>query len=246
LALAEGLAANLKIKDHEEIVYAFDKFTADDDYVVNCLHTFGECVEASSSFLPIYLQTVSMHLKRIKILEGDLLEHHWYGYPIEILFIDIAKTEDLNKYIVRSWFPALIPEVSIVVHQDWHMPYLPYIIVSMALLSSFFSIVEEKVDDSASFMLTRRITLESIGKLLRNEFTPAEKIDHVDALICKFQHATKQYLLLAKSVLLLSLGEREAGCRLFVDTTTRFAGSTDARWARYSGGAYQMFFETLL
>ena len=51
--------------------------------------------------------------------QGDLLSWSWDGRPVEILFIDVAKTWELNQHVLETFFPCLIPGKSIVVQQDY-------------------------------------------------------------------------------------------------------------------------------
>ena len=50
---------------------------------------------------------------------GNLLALDWTGGPIEILFIDLAKSWDLNRWVLTKTFPRLIPGHSVVIQQDW-------------------------------------------------------------------------------------------------------------------------------
>jgi predicted O-methyltransferase YrrM len=63
-------------------------------------------------YLSDYLQFIEVH-------EGDVLKFAWNAGPIEILFIDVAKSYKVCDHILESYFPALIPSKSLVIVQDY-------------------------------------------------------------------------------------------------------------------------------
>ncbi len=58
------------------------------------------------------------YLDEIYLSPGDVRAMKWDGRPVEVLFVDLAKTLALNDWVVRNWFPCLIPGESILIQQD--------------------------------------------------------------------------------------------------------------------------------
>ncbi len=63
----------------------------------------------------------------IEIYAGDICEIGWNGSPIEFLMIDAMKTWRVAKGIVAHFYTHLIPQKSIVVHQDFAHYYTSWI-----------------------------------------------------------------------------------------------------------------------
>jgi len=93
------------------------------------------------SFLEIYQSTIAGYEDFITTHPGDIKGHPWTGGPIEILFIDLAKSWDMNEYIIGEFFPHLIPGKSIIIHQDFGNAWNPWLPVSMGYLREYFEIV---------------------------------------------------------------------------------------------------------
>src|SRR5690606_26411107 len=71
--------------------------------------------------------------------EGDLAAFPWDpGTPIEILFIDLAKSWQTNDVLLHQFFPRLRPG-AYVIQQDYHWPHTPWISITMEWLRSSFT-----------------------------------------------------------------------------------------------------------
>ncbi|MEJ0059357.1 MAG: hypothetical protein WDM79_07225 [Terricaulis sp.] len=60
------------------------------------------------------------------------------GEKVEIAFLDILKTPEIESHLFRSLYPKMIPGVSIVVQQDYFFERLPYIKIRQERLAPFF------------------------------------------------------------------------------------------------------------
>jgi hypothetical protein len=113
LAMASGLGKN-PVGDLGRI-YSFDLFLTHgyDWYFKDWeLPAFG-------SVFPLFTRITEDYSKQIIALPGDLLKMRWNTDSIEILFVDIAKSPELNHWVVSNTFPRLIPGTSVVVQQDY-------------------------------------------------------------------------------------------------------------------------------
>ncbi|MGB5685429.1 MAG: hypothetical protein WBM35_06445 [Candidatus Electrothrix sp.] len=122
-ALAEGL----KIAGRNEKVSCFDLFTWDSSYMEI------ETVEARKNgedFFQDFLRETREYNNWIVPLRRDLTEYVWDGGPIEILFVDAAKTWELTNAIIRGFGAYLVPGRSRIILQDFRWPtvhWLPLI-----------------------------------------------------------------------------------------------------------------------
>ena len=157
-ALAHGLAVNARPVSTRRRIYSFDLFLARD---------MGWHVEGSDSgtgsVLDRFLEINREYLDSISISAGDLLDMRWDGKPIEVLFIDVAKTWDLNAWTLRNWYPALIPERSMVVHQDYVYFNQYWLALTMAWLSEYFDRCEEVFGATVCFLNRSPIPAEKLN-----------------------------------------------------------------------------------
>ena len=146
VALAEGLKANprlksilKKAKNSLKPIVSYDigflpapasgPVTKD---AGGTLYTWGE------SFVPILEKNIAGHEDVVELRIGDFLKETWTNRAIEICFIDLAKTNDLNLHAFRQFFPAFAPGKTLLVQQDFFFDRLPWIKVLMGYLSDYF------------------------------------------------------------------------------------------------------------
>jgi Methyltransferase domain len=151
--LAAGLRDNPRAADHH--VHSYDSFIANEPYLVDFIRTqFGEALEMGQSFAAIFRRATAQFAHLIEVHAGDLLEQTWPSEaPIEILFVDVAKTLALSGKVLTEFFAHLTPGKSIVIHQDFYHPTAFYLPVVMEFLSDHFTIIETGRDWSVVFRL---------------------------------------------------------------------------------------------
>jgi len=155
--LAAGLRSNLSATGRR--LHSFDSFVANEPYLVDFIRTqIGETLEMGQSFARIFREVTSEFADIIEVHEGDLLEQTWpSGVPIEILFVDVAKTLALSGKVLTEFFAHLTPGKSLVIHQDFYHPTAFYLPVVMDYLRDHFSIIEAGRDWSVVFRLETSI-----------------------------------------------------------------------------------------
>jgi hypothetical protein len=175
--LATGLKENAVVGEGRPLIHSYDLFVAQDAYVVEAISRDFRPTAPGDSYLDIFERQNGDHLGLIETHPGDLLSHKWSNGPIEILFIDVAKTRELNTHIVREFFPSLIPEKSIVIQQDFYHLWHPYIHITMEYLKDYFDIVDFHVwVGSRVYRLRKPIPREELEKVAEYRFTPEEKV----------------------------------------------------------------------
>ena len=74
--------------------------------------------------------------------EGDIVEIGWSGGPIDVLFLDVLKTWEVNDAVLRDFFPSLRPGRSVIVHQDYGSGWLPWIPISVELMGGSLRLID--------------------------------------------------------------------------------------------------------
>ena len=153
-ALLDGLAANPSSKGLTVPIRVFDMFSIDDGYIREWLEKIYDkkFPATEKSFRSYFDARFTAQAARLDVYEGDIIS---IGYPtkkpIEFLGLDCCKTLSVMDSVLRNFFPFLIPNVSIVVHQDYIHPYHPYIHISMELLRDYFEPILE-IDGGGSYV----------------------------------------------------------------------------------------------
>ncbi|MDH3310520.1 MAG: hypothetical protein OEM95_07530 [Gammaproteobacteria bacterium] len=111
-ALAEGL----KRRSRPDKVHSFDLFKWALSYMEESAHVD---LNDGEDFLPLFIREIGDYAERIEPRREDLMRYRWDSGPIEILFVDAAKTWELTNAILRGFGDNLIPGQSRVVLQDF-------------------------------------------------------------------------------------------------------------------------------
>jgi hypothetical protein len=143
-------------------------------------------IQEGGDYLDVFLTQTARYRDLIKHEAGDFLTKRWTRGPIEVLFIDIAKTQDLNSHIIREFFPHLIPGRSLVVHQDFYHCWHPYIHVTMEALSPYFEILDEHIEHATRLYLYAKPAPSGvIAAVADYAYTAEDRIALLDALSAK-------------------------------------------------------------
>jgi hypothetical protein len=131
LALAGGLRDNPGTFGKGGRVHSYDLFVSD-RFVSQFIDGYPE----GTSTRPYYDSVIADVASYVSVHEGDVTASRWpIDRPIEIFFIDVAKSWQINDFLLQQFFPRLIPGVSTVIQQDYHWPHTPWISITMELLA---------------------------------------------------------------------------------------------------------------
>lgn len=196
--LAAGLRDNPSIQGAR--LHSFDRFVADPGYLVDFIRAhFGVRMELGQSFMPVFRQATAEFCDSIELHEGDLLKETWPAdQPIELLFVDIAKTFALSGKVLTEFFPHLIPGRSIVVHQDFYHPTTFYLPIVMEYLSDYFTIVEPSCDWSVAFRLDAPIPEERLATAAQYSFSFVRQAGALHRMMRRVGMPGHDYLRLSK------------------------------------------------
>jgi hypothetical protein len=161
-ALARGLAHNDHTADKYKRIYSFDLWLSAgfEGYTQDRGSSTGSVLER-------FLEVNRDYLDEIYLSPGDLLTMKWETRPIEILFVDIAKSLDLNAWVLKNWFTSLIPGESILIQQDYVHFAEWWIAVTMQYFWDYFERIEFVYGASAVYRCIRSISPNEVTKFLK-------------------------------------------------------------------------------
>lgn len=166
------------------IVQAYDYFAAVDAYVAEAISKDFRQIAKGESYLDIFEAQTAKYRDLIDAHAGDFLGHRWGGDPVEILFIDVAKTAKLNAHAIGEFFPSLIPGKSVVVHQDYFHCWHPHIHVGMEFFSDEFALLDEHVlFQSRVWRLVKPLSSEKIARMRAYDLDVTERLALLDRLV---------------------------------------------------------------
>lgn len=201
-ALASGLECNPCGKHGN--IFSYDIF------LVEGYDWFFEqgTLPPTRSVFPIYFSVLRDYLHRIVPVPGDLLKMKWTGDPIEILFIDIAKSWLLNNWVVSETFPCLVPEKSIVVQQDYVHYFEWWLQVVMEYYSDRFELLGVINGASGIFRSVAPISYEEARKDL-SVLSLGEKIDLLERAAARVPPSAAEVLKCGRAKCLIEHGQYE-------------------------------------
>jgi hypothetical protein len=117
-------------------------------------------VRVGDSFRPLYEEHVSRFDTPHVVHEGDIAEIGWSGGPIDILFLDLLKSWEINDAVMRDFYPSLVPGRSVIVHQDYGWGDVPWIPISVELMRESLVLVDWMEWGSHVFFVDRELPRE--------------------------------------------------------------------------------------
>lgn len=179
IAMAMGLGGNHRLADNR-LIYSYDEFIWRSYMDSRAKGTVLEGkYSPGDSFLDEFERRVSPWRQYVKPCPGDLAKVGWCGAPIEFLLIDAMKSWAAATGVVQKFFPALMPGVSLILHQDFAHWFTAWIHPIHYRFRQYFEPVYD-VPSSGSmvFQLAREIPPE----LMQQEWSPGQFSDQeVDA-----------------------------------------------------------------
>jgi len=172
-------------------------------------------IELGGSFRARFDDNVAGYEPWISLIAGDIREHPWDGGPIEVAFIDIAKSWELNDFVIANFFDQLIPGKSVLIQQDYVGEHHPWIHVTMEYFAEYFELVEMFEVGSAVYLLRESIPPARARTSITRELSAAQKLRLMDSAIERLGGERRGTLECAKASLLAYLaGERAAAAQL--------------------------------
>jgi hypothetical protein len=209
VALANGVRDSNREHGTPPIV-VYDQFRVEEYSLDGGFFKDAPDLAVDDDFSPLFERNVEKVRGLLDVRPGDILQQRWDGTPIEILFLDVLKTWAINDHVVREFWPALIPERAIVVHQDYQYGGYPWLAITMELLHGCF----ERLDD----MPWATVVFRLLGPLpdlrtmtLSRDLPMADKLALMDRALDRETQANGEAMLrLSRALLLKYLGRSRA------------------------------------
>ena len=97
----------------------------------------GRRLRPGQSVLPAFLENIRPFRDRVRVHRGDLTRQRWGSGPIEIVFVDAAKTPASLLHMFREFFPWVVPQ-GWIVWQDYVSSTCPWIHLALEELADYF------------------------------------------------------------------------------------------------------------
>lgn len=159
---AARLLSGLAISGVAHHVHAYDRFTADAKARAKHLTPGGVALTNEEDIMPLAASLLRPWAGQFTLHRGDIYAQFWSDDPIETLAIDAGKTTILTDHIAASFFPALVPGRSIVIHQDFLHAKQPWLCAQMQSLAAHFVPLAHVAQDCVVFLYTTAVTLEAL------------------------------------------------------------------------------------
>ncbi len=215
VSLASGLRHNTQALNKAQRIHSYDLFSYSSGFKGTILPD-AVSYKDGDSILPIFLNNIYEYANYVRINPGDILNTKWDRKAIEILFIDVSKSWQINNHILAQFFTCMIPGRSIVVQQDYYHYYCYWIHLTMEYFSDYFKVVHEPDGGSVGFLLTKKIPDELLRVDLNSSLETEYAVRLMDRAIEKRPEYLRLYLMAAKVRLLADRKEYErayAVCR---------------------------------
>lgn len=172
----QALADSLKLSGNSNKIRVFDLFKTE-PYIKNFLNMiYGASPELGENFRPYFDDNLKEKKGVIEVYDGDItVTAYKPDKYISLLGLDCCKTLVVNDFVIRYFFPQLLPNKSVLIQQDFIHPWLPWVQISMDLLSDYFEPELDGVEYSFVFRCIKPITMAEINKI----FGPESDLDKI-------------------------------------------------------------------
>jgi len=204
-------------------VTSYDMFEVE-DYTVGQFFSDPGSPALGDSFRPLYDDHVSRFDAPHAVRGGDIVELGWSGEPIDVLFLDVLKTWQINDAILRDFLPHTVPGRTVIVHQDYGWGQLPWLQITVELMRDSLRWIDAMPYGSHVFLLERPIPEELIGMDVRHDLSDERKVELIDRAIERDDGGSRPMIQLSKATLLTELGRADEAVAL-VDSVE--AGNDD-------------------
>lgn len=194
VALAQGVLNNPTYQRNPRhgVIHSYDQFAVE-SYTVP--RFFPEGTPLGSSFEATYRKNIADVADLVDVCAGDICQYGRFDEPIEILFIDVAKHWVLNDFVVWAFFPALVPQQSVVIQQDYlYEHWNGWLLVTMEYFADYFEILDHTDRNSVVFGYTRRIPDSMLKRNVVQSMSLKEITDLCDRAIGRFSGEQKQIM----------------------------------------------------
>jgi len=144
-------------------VESYDLFQVD-EYMVPKFFADDRSLRLGDSFRSRFDAHVARFDVPHVVHEGDITQIGWSGGPIDVLFLDVLKSWEINDAVLRDFFPALVPGRSVIVHQDYGWGDTPWIPVTVELMRESLVLIDWMEWGSHVFFVEHELPAELLER----------------------------------------------------------------------------------
>lgn len=154
VCLAGGGIDNRRLQGKTPIIESYDLFWYDG--------TWGDLsrrgIKKGDDFFAVYLESIAKVRAHVSPVKGDIMDIKSYAADIELLFVDLAKSENLMAHVMKTFFPKVLVGSGAVVHQDYKFVGMPYLKAFQEAFSDYFEIMPFPADvPTVAFRLVKAL-----------------------------------------------------------------------------------------
>ncbi|MCT7352704.1 class I SAM-dependent methyltransferase [Streptomyces sp. 15-116A] len=183
-ALALGLRESPVFDEGTGRLHAYDFFrVGKGTFATEKFFTAGAKPADDDSFLDDFKSRLEPFLPFLEIHAGDLWQTSdpQDTSPIEFLHVDIAKTARVFRCVAERFLTRLRPG-SVVLHQDFAGPRLPWLHHSTGALLPYIEIAGPPIRSTLAFEVVRPIPEDLLKRIAEDAYTVEEKLELISAV----------------------------------------------------------------
>jgi hypothetical protein len=181
-------------------VVSYDLFTVE-AYTLGKFFGGDPSLRPGDSFRPYYDANVSRFDVPHEVRAGDITELGWSGEEIDVLFLDVLKSWEINDAVLKEFFASLVPGRSVIVQQDYGWGGMPWIPITMELLRDSVVLVDWMEWGSHVFFLDGDVPTELIEHGVA-VFDPDTKLELLDRAVDRADGWVRGMLEISRAALL--------------------------------------------
>jgi len=144
-------------------VESYDLFQLD-EYMVPKFFADDRSIRLGESFRSRFDAHVGRFDVPHVVHEGDITKIGWSGGPIDVLFLDVLKSWEINDAVLRDFFPSLVPGRSVIVHQDYGWGDTPWIAITVELMRESLVLIDWMEWGTHVFFVERELPAELLER----------------------------------------------------------------------------------
>jgi hypothetical protein len=215
------------VRDREERwagppVASYDLFRVE-AYTMRKFFRNDPAVEVGDSFRDRFDANVAGFDLPHVVHEGDITSIGWDGGPIDVLFLDVLKSWEINDAVLRDFFPALVPGRSVIVHQDYAGGYMPWIAITVELMRDSLVLLDWMEWGSHVYFVERELPARVIEDGVSGLDTAA-RFELIDRAIARADGWVRGMLEVDRAALVVDRDGKEAGLAALGSIGERYRG----------------------
>lgn len=190
-ALASGLARRIKRQGGVDVnhrIHTYDMFIAPNDRY--SLGLIGHNKKPGDTTLDLFGRIINPFCDSVFVYAGDFMIAPPPINTIDIFFLDLAKTRELNSRAISEFFPKLIPGRSILIQQDYNDHSCGWVNATMELLTDYFEVLCNE-SSSRVFINTKMISPSLLATAAN--MSPALELELLESAIRNEIHEISRY-----------------------------------------------------